>query len=281
MSMNSQRPAAFHDTPVLRYFGSKWKIADWIVEAFPRHELYVEPFMGSCSIFLRKPASTIEVLNDLNGRVVNFFRQLRDNTDSLVRAINLTPYALDEYHEAHVSVDEPLEDARRFYVMMWQSFGSVPGSGWRRHYRLNTGRRASLTDSWDRIDGLMFAATALKSAMIDNLPAADCITKYDGHGTLFYLDPPYLHSTRSRPDKARYELEMTEDEHVAMAAVLRDVRGMVVLSGYDSPLYNELFAGWQKRSRPSRTNGGDDALECLWLSPSAVKASKQMRLWGE
>lgn len=82
--------------PVLRYFGSKWRLAPWIISHFPKHHGYVEPFGGGCNLLLRKPPSKVEVYNDLDGDVVNFFRVLREKMPELLRAIELTPYSRQE-----------------------------------------------------------------------------------------------------------------------------------------------------------------------------------------
>lgn len=98
--MNDPRPMSFFATPPLKWVGSKWQLADWIASTFPPHRVYVEPFAGSAAVFFRKHPSPIEVLNDLDGSVINFFRVLRAQPDALIRAIELTPFARDEYYES-------------------------------------------------------------------------------------------------------------------------------------------------------------------------------------
>lgn len=103
--------------PLLRYFGAKWRLASWIISHFPDHQLYCEPFGGSAGVLLRKPISSFEVYNDLDGDVVNFFRCLRDHPKELQRLIDLTPYSREEYEAAFQSRGgEPLERARRYFV---------------------------------------------------------------------------------------------------------------------------------------------------------------------
>ncbi|HFC10149.1 MAG TPA: DNA adenine methylase, partial [Chloroflexi bacterium] len=82
--------------PILRYHGAKWKIAPWIIQHFPPHTTYVEVFGGSAGVLLRKPPAPIEVYNDLDGEVVNFFRVLRERPEELARAVEFTPYARAE-----------------------------------------------------------------------------------------------------------------------------------------------------------------------------------------
>lgn len=93
------------------YSVSKWRIARWIVEQFPAHESYVVPFCGGAAVFFTKSPSKLEVLNDLEEEVVNFFQILRDREAELIRKIDLTPYARAEYHRAWDAADDPGEPA--------------------------------------------------------------------------------------------------------------------------------------------------------------------------
>lgn len=108
---------------VLKYPGSKNKIADWICSVIPPHEVYLEPFFGGGAVFFNKKPARIETINDLSGEVVNYFKVLRDNVDELIRLIELTPYAREEYNRAFNSADNDIERARRFAVRCCQGFG--------------------------------------------------------------------------------------------------------------------------------------------------------------
>ncbi len=256
-------------TPVLRYYGGKWRLASWILSHFPPHRIYVEPFGGAASVLLRKPPAEIEVYHDLDGEVVNFFRVLREQPGALARAVALTPYARAEYLLAHDSTDDPVERARRFAVRAWQGIGGATvqwRTGWR--WRLD-GR---IVAEWNRLpDVVRVAAERLKEVIIENLPAEAVIGRYDTPETLFYCDPPYLPATRSKWREKGYAHEMGEKEHRALAELLGSVRGMVIISGYDHPLYDEWYRGWRKVCRAARTQNGSVSAECLWLSPRAVE----------
>lgn len=260
---------AFFDVPPVRHFGSKWQIAEWIYETFPPHEIYVEPFCGSAAVFFRKPTSRIEVLNDLNGDLVHFFRVLRTRRDELVQAVDLTPYAREEYELSHQPCEDELERARRFYVRSQMSFAADgrTKSGWRTER--STNRHVKITDEWRRLAGLMAAANRLKDAQIECRPALKVIRTWDGPNTLFYVDPPYVLMARGRKTK-RYHHEMTDDDHRELAIALKQVQGAVVLSGYSSALYEELYPGWRTMTKTTTTNGNKKAVECLWLSPKAI-----------
>lgn len=270
----------FFDPPPLRYTGSKWILADWIMGYFPPHTLCCEPFCGGAAIFFRKQPSYIEVLNDLSGDVVNFFTVLRNRSEELIQAVELTPYAREEYELAYEPCDDPLERARRFYVCSRQSFGSFAGrkTGWRTLKTWN--RRTSITREWARLDGLLLAAARLKEAQIENDDALAVIQRYDAPGSLFYVDPPYVFHSRSDGGRARYQHEMSDEQHRQLADVLNRVQGMVILSGYKSALYEELYGHWPVFQKSTTTNGNSTAVEYLWLSPNANRMSS-LPLFGK
>lgn len=269
------KPMTFFDPPPLRWTGSKWQLAEWIISQFPPHQLYCEPYAGGAAIFFRKQPAKIEVLNDLNGDVVNFFNILRTRPDELIRAVDLTPYSRAEYELAYQPCDDPLERARRFYVCSRQSFGAYSGrkTGWRT--QKNWRRGMSINHEWNRLHGLFQAAYRLKDAQIECDDALAVIRRYDSPHALFYVDPPYVLSSRSQGvGRKRYQHEMTDADHRSLCDLLHTVKGMVILSGYDSALYRELYSDWHVLSKSTTTNGNSTATEYLWLSPNAQQLNK-------
>jgi DNA adenine methylase len=255
--------------PPVRYYGGKWRIAPWIIQYFPPHVTYCEPFCGGASVLFRKEPSKYEVINDLNKDVVNFFDVLRSRPDDLIRAIELTPYSRAEYIRAYDREGDSVERARRFYIRSRQSFGSGEGTyrtGWR--YQANDRRGTSVVGEWNQTAHLLEAARRLKVVQIECDDAFNVIERFDTPQTLFYVDPPYLFETR-HSDEHRYACELTDAEHYQLAHSLKTVQGMVILSGYDSDLYNALFPDWRKVSKDTRTNANHEATEYLWLSPKA------------
>lgn len=266
--------------PALRYYGGKWRLAPWVISHFPDHFVYVEPFGGAGSVLLRKDPSPSEVLNDADGDVVNFFKVLRERTSELLRAVEYTPFSRQEVYEAMERTGDPLEDARRFYVRSWQTMHGAPylgRNGWRFGRRGGNVRRAAV-DDWNSAPLQMPAiAKRLKAVQIEHDDALKVIARFDKPGTLFYCDPPYVWKTRrERWAGNAYKQEMTDDQHRALAEVLGKINGMAVLSGYDCPLYSELYAGWVKRSTTNHTAQSTPKTEVLWLSPAAAAAGKQM-----
>lgn len=274
--------------PVLRYHGGKWRMAPWIIGHLPPHRVYVEPFAGACSVLLRKERSYSEVLNDLDDEVVNVFRVLRDPVlaPDLVRLLQLTPYARAEFFDCFRATPDPLERARRTMVRYWFGFGAgaartVGSTGFRAD-----GARAGTTPSHDWMglpDCLAHVTGRLRGVLIDNEPALRCIARRDAPGTLFYVDPPYLPSTRSGVNGANgrtavYIHELTEADHVELLRTLAGLAGMVILSGYDSDLYRDLLTTWRCIRRDVRGDGGCARVESLWLNPAAVAATSQLSI---
>lgn len=267
-------------SPPVRYFGGKWKIGSWIIDQFPPHTTYVEPFCGAANILFRKQPSKFEVLNDLNYHIITFFDVLRSRPDELFHVLQLTPYSREEHKRAHEPVplqhsDRELEIARRFYIRSRQSFGSGEGeysTGWR-FQKTDTRGGASVTDEWNRVAHLRAAAERLKAVQIECDDAFKTIERFDTEDTLFYVDPPYLFETRYSNEE-RYAFELTDSEHYKLAELLKSVKGMVLLSGYKSPLYDELYGEWRCISKTTTTNGNGEAEEYLWISPNADNVNR-------
>lgn len=258
--------------PVLKYYGGKFRLAQWIIEHFPKHRHYVEPFGGAASVLLFKEPSTLETYNDLNESLVNFFRILREKPDELIHQIKLTPWARREYEYCldEIEVENPIEMARRLFYRLWMNFqGSPTGSkgNWRRH---KSGKRPLAKDI--NLPNLIVASERLKFVQLENRDAFRLMREFDSLDTLFYLDPPYLFSTRTT--KKAYSHEMTDDKHREFAELLYGLKGFVVLSGYPSPIYQELFEakGWLRFDKEALILGGGKRTECIWLSPRTAEA---------
>lgn len=269
MDKKKRRVSLAVSRPALRYYGGKFRLASWIIQHFSEHSCYCEPYGGAMSVLLQKPLADLEVYNDLDDLVVNFFRVLRKRPDDLIRALVLTPYAREEQRQAFEPCNDELEQARRFYVASWQSFGGSTrqSTGWR--YQLGKNNRSSsVLDDWNHIDHLQDIIWRLKQVQIEHDEATSVIARFDSPDTLFYVDPPYPLGTRSRG--ACYRHEMSDEQHQELSQVLHRAKGMIVLSGYPCQFYQSLYPNWLFEDRPSRTNGGGVATERLWLSPNLV-----------
>ena len=258
--------------PLLRYYGGKWQLAPWIIGQFPAHRTYTEAYGGGASVLLRKPRSYAEVYNDLDGDVVNLFRVLRNPAQAreLVRLVQLTPYAREEHAAAYLTDGDPIEQARRLLVRSFMGYGS-DGTHRATGFRNDTTRTGSIpAGDWANMPAVLDQIIErLRGVIVENMPAVDLLAKYDSPRTLHYVDPPYPHETRG--DANRYRYEMTDAEHEALAAVLRTLRGHVVVSGYACDLYDSvLFPDWQRVVRGAHAAGALDRVEVLWIKPGTV-----------
>lgn len=288
MSATLQPGADVPGRPALRYHGGKWLLVGWIFSHLPgtaEHDVYVSGFAGSFADILRKERSLIEVGNDLDGDVLNYFEVLRGRCAELVEQIQLTPYHRGEYDRAQEPCDDPLERARRFYIRSYMAIAGPTAqwnTGWRRQKKFSRGRNGNkmmVPASVTFFNTAHFDAVAarLRGVTFETMPALDLVDLYDGPRTLFYLDPPYHPSTRSKWATKAYRHEMTHADHVEMLARLNEVEGMVALSGYRVPVYDEMLDGWTRHDRAARVNSSGSRIESLWLNPAAVAAVERGR----
>lgn len=264
--------------PVLRYHGGKWKLAAAITAYFPPHRVYVEPFGGGASILIRKPRSYAEVYNEKDGELVNLFRVVRDRGDELKRALELTPFARDEYRLSFELSEDPVERARRSLVRSFMGFGSNAycrdiKSG----FRANSNRSGTTpaTDWRNYPKALDALIDRLRGVVIENKEAAEVIRQHDSTHTLHYCDPTYPHSTRSTLMHGHhgYPFEMTDDDHRTLSVELKRCAGMVIVSGYPCDLYDvELFADWHRVEIAALADGARPRTEVLWINDAAWQA---------
>lgn len=271
--------------PPFAYYGGKTSLADSIVALLPEHRHYVEPFAGSLAVLLAKSPALFETVNDLDHRLMTFWRVLRERPDDLMRACALTPHGRAEHQAAYALDDgcDDLELARRVWVCLTQGRGgTLRHTGWR--YFEDPGRRGPtsmpdyLTAYVERMGPIVHR---LQHVSLECRPALDVIRAYGVHdAVLIYADPPYLGTTRS---SRQYAVEMSADaEHRALAEVLHECRATVVLSGYKSPLYDDLYGSWHRHelaafTGQAGTNGR--RVEVLW-SNRVLKTEGQSDLFA-
>jgi len=251
---------------VMKYPGSKWGLADWIIHYFPKHHSYLEPFFGSGAVLFHKPRSNIETVNDLDGNVINLFEWIRKDPEKLAHEIYYTPYARQIYEDAFSSIPEDsFQKAVNFYIRLNMGHGfRTTGEkvGWKNDVQ---GReRAYAAQDWIHLpEKIHQAAERLRGVQIENRPAVELIKKFNYKNVLIYCDPPYLLETRCRK---QYKCEMEDEAHIELLEVLLTHKGFIILSGYESKLYNDYLKGWYKREEIGFTQIGTQRKEVLWMN---------------
>lgn len=237
----------------LKYNHRRWTLAPRIISYFPRHSAYLEPCGGSAAVLLQKEPAPLETFNDADGRVVNFYRVLRETPEKLIFQIRLTPWSKKELVKAGDRADDPLEDARRFFVKSWQSV-SQNGQAWQclKHH---SPRLKPLVRNMVDIEHLHALADRLHSVQFEDGDPLAIIEKYDHSETLIYFDPPTTALTDLR-------------FHRRAADLLQTVKALVVVAALPSPEYTEMYEdrGWTCHSLGTGITKSRRAV-CVWLSP--------------
>lgn len=246
----------------------------------PPHTHYVEPYFGGGSVLFRKdPEGVSEVVNDVNGELINFFSVVQDPElfNEFQQIIELTPFAevkflVAKHMRPPVWTSTPERMAAQFFIRARMSRqGLCKDFATLSRNRTRRGMNEQVSAWLSAIDGLPEVHERLKRVVILNRSAIDVIRQQDGPNTLFYLDPPYLHQTRVTTDD--YEHEMTREDHIALLDVLTKIEGKFLLSGYPSKLY-QMYAignGWTTESKEidnkaSSKKTKDKKEECLWMN---------------
>ncbi|MDZ4754302.1 MAG: DNA adenine methylase [Phycisphaerae bacterium] len=259
------------------WYGGKAYYAEWIISKFPRHRVYIEPFGGAANVLLRKRPSDVEVFNDLDDRIVNFFRVVRDprSLAELERRAYLTPYSRSEF-VALVDAPEPAESVDRawwFFVRCRQAIGGLGMSklyaaSWAMSTRTRRHMPEPVSKYLSAIEGLTEVAERFRTVAIECLPAIQLIEKYDAADVFFYCDPPYVPETRHGGAASTYGKEMSFEDHEALLTTLVQCKGRVMVSGYPSDLYERMLAGWTRESCTATahlTNSGEEREEVIWM----------------
>ena len=255
--------------PALRWHGGKWRLAPWILQHFPRHRTYVEPFGGGASVLLRKDRSYAEVYNDLDDEVVGLFRVLRDPplAHRLADLLALTPFARAEFQDSYAIADDPVERSRRLIARSFMGFGSNAHASQHKGHR-STGFRANSSRNgttpardWANYPPQVpMLCDRLRGVVIECRDAREVMAKHDQPETLHYVDPPYLPETRAQGNRydlawRMYRHELSREDHAELLQFLRALTGMVVLSGYPDDLYDQALPDWHRVERTAHADG--------------------------
>jgi len=273
------------------WFGGKGNMVGKILPVLTKypHKRYVEPFGGGASILIAKPPVEVEIYNDLDSGLVNFFKVLADEKQfqRFYRRVALLPYSRELHKEClntWQDTDDPVEKAARWFIIARQSFGGQWGGGW--GSVVTSSRSRGMIDTcaaWlSAIEHLPQVHARLQRVQIEHADFRDILRRYDTPETLFYCDPPYVEGTRKA---GKYSIEMTNDDHRDFVQLLLNLQGHAVVSGYAHEIYQPLEdAGWERidfetachavgRTRATGILGKGVAkrmqprVETLWCSP--------------
>jgi len=222
-------------TTIIPWVGGKRKLAKHLLPLFPAHACYVEPFCGGAALFFMKEQSKAEVLNDINGDIVNLYRVIQNHLEEFIKQFKWALTSREMFKWLKDTPPETLTDiqrAARFYYLQKLSFGSKVegrtfGTSATSTSRLNILRmEETLSEAWMR----------LHRVTIEHLDWQECMRRYDRTGTLFYLDPPYWKTQG-------YGVPFGIEQYEQMAALARTTKGYVIISVNDHPDMRRVFSG--------------------------------------
>lgn len=264
------------------WYGGKYSHLDFILPHLPEDAThFCDVFGGSAAIIINRKPSLIETYNDIDSELVNFFEVLRNDGEEIIKAISLTPFSREELLLACKPEENlsKIERARRFYVRARQTrtgLAQTSSEGRWAHCVLTS--RAGMAGAVSRwlgaIEGLPEIVQRLQRIQIENSPALEIIERYDTIDTLFYLDPPYVHE--SRTDTKAYGYEMSDLDHFELASVLNQIKGRAVISGYRTKFYDEIYKNWIRIDSEEKTINSSKGvrIESLWLNFDLNKSNE-------
>ncbi|RKO76176.1 DNA adenine methylase [Pectobacterium parmentieri] len=226
--------------PIVPWIGGKRRLAKHILPLFPAHTCYVEPFCGAAALYFLKHPSKAEVINDINGELVNLYRVVKHHLEEFVRQFKWALVSRQIYKWLQAVPEETLTDiqrAARFYYLQKQAFG-----GKVEERTFGTATTSPPRFNLLRIEEeLSMAHLRLSRTVIEHLGWAECIQRYDRPHTLFYCDPPYWGTEG-------YGVEFGLENYVQMAQLARDIKGKMIISVNDIPEMRQAFEGLNLQS---------------------------------
>lgn len=256
---------------LIPYSGGKVRLSKKLIKWFPEHTLYIEPFAGSLSVLFAKKPSHTEVVNDLDGDLVNFYRVVRQNSTEFRRMVHFTPYSRELYNELIETKDQyttQVERAWYYYTMKRMAW-------------MNDAKKDTIRVDTKGADPLLMHAIEkyawvfadrLNSVYIEHRSFERIITQWDRPYAFFYCDPPYYGT------EDVYNVEFTKMHHMKLAEMLNSISGKAMVSYYDEPWLNKLYKKWNKESFTIKSRGGkEDKAEVIYYN---YELKKQLTIGG-
>lgn len=254
------------------WYGSKKNMVKWILPYIANHNCYVEPFGGSAAILLAKEKSNIEVYNDINSQLVNFFLVLQDpvKRDIFYERACLTPYSREIFDECRLTINQGSDAIRawKFFIVNRQSYNAhMKHPYWKKNI-------TDQTSGYDRYESALRKIPAMVKRLIsvhlENRNAFDVIKDYDRHETFIYLDPPYVPYTRQTME---FQHEMSIEQHEELIDIIKDCKSMILLSGYNNPIYEQL--NWIRKDQSFVCQAIGRNKSCRGLGKNSLKDNKE------
>ena len=273
--------------PPFPYIGSKQRLLKRLVlPNIPEHVYYGEVFGGSAAVLLSKPISQIEVYNDINSEVVNFYRMLRESQDELTRLLLFTPYSREEYEKAfYISEeDSSLERARKFFVRARMGIAGLQNASTSFGMSVTLIRRnipATCSRYLSSIDGFEEVTARLSKVQFENIDFRRFFRIYiskwndtDPEQTFVYLDPPYIRNVPKEDINIMYQNDTyTEEDDDQLLELITKIYPSVryMISHYDNEKYNQILHSWRKvcieiKTTSARKSRNRSRVECIWMN---------------
>jgi DNA adenine methylase len=234
--------------PPVKWHGGKYYLAKRIISLFPPHRIYLEAFGGAASVLLNKAPVDVEAYNDLDLKITRLFHILQKQGREFVERVQFIPYSEYEFESAahYPAGASELDKAVCDFIRWRQSFGGR-GRTWSCTTRRARGGMAGDVNAWwTAIEQLPEIIERLKCVQILSQPGIEAIRRFDHPEALIYCDPPYVHESRAPNSRDVYGVEMTEPEHRELGGVLKGCVSKIIISGYPSGVYEDIFGSWRR-----------------------------------
>lgn len=258
--------------PILKYPGSKWNIARQLVELIPEHHSYLEPYAGSLALLFNKPPSAIETINDLDSNVTNLFQCIQKDSERLARLVLTTPFSREIYNHQFEGTEATryasnFQRAAGFLIKCWQGYGFRTNEykqGWKNDVQ-GREKAYALWDWYWLPEWIIEVTDRLRKVQVENRPALEVIERFGYKNVFMYLDPPYVMDSRVSHQK-QYAYEMSNADHEELLNVICKSSAKIMISGYESELYNDYLSNWEKVTFESCAQGGHKRTEIVWMN---------------
>jgi len=233
----------FFKRKLLQYFGGKFHIAKQLLPLIPSHKVYVEAFGGGATLLFVKQPSEIEIYNDINPYLTNFFQSFINNFEEFSLLLSVLPYSdyIRKRYNETFKEGTNIERAVKLFYLTLTNYGGLVKEG-----KIAFSRNIKGIKSYrNKKKYLPIFYERIKNLIVENKDFEEVIKTYDSYETFFFLDPPYLITTRK--SSGRYQYELTLEQHIKLLELILKVKGKVMLSCYDNDIYKEYLKDWNKK----------------------------------